>query len=67
VQSGGGEVCLWGLEFYSELDLSLPVRRFISLISLLDYLAKSSVAGIGVRRIELGSVEEIKVVHLQNT
>jgi hypothetical protein len=60
---------LGALEFYSEADLSLPVYLLCSsiLIALLDYLAKSTVAGICVRRIKLGPIEEIKVIHLQDT
>jgi N-dimethylarginine dimethylaminohydrolase len=37
------------------------------LITLLDYLAKSAVVGICVRRIKLRTVEEVEVIHLQDT
>jgi hypothetical protein len=55
------------LEFYSEADLSLPVCWLIPLIALRDHLAKSAVAGIRVRRIKLGAIEEIKIIHSQDT
>ncbi len=61
------EVCLLALEFYSEAHLPLAIGRFVSLIALTDYLAKRTVVGVGVRSLELRSVEEIEVIHLQNT
>ena len=45
----------------------LAVGGLIPLITLLDHLAESTVVDIGVRRIELSAVEEIEVIHLEDS
>ena len=49
--------------------MSLPIDWLSPsvLITLLDHLAKSAVTGIGVRRIKLGAIEEIEIIHAQDT
>ena len=47
----------------------MPIRWLSPsvLITLLVHLPKSTVAGICVRRIELGAIEEIEIIHSQDT
>ena len=58
----------WGnLEFYSEADLALSiVRSDLAIATLLGHLAKRAVADVGVR-LENGAVEEVEVIHLQDS